>query len=73
MTGKITINGESHEIHIDSSKTWRVGSVSPSTKLYVISVPQDAMGDERIRITSDGSMFFKDDYGNVFGITDVEP
>lgn len=78
MTDKITFtsNGERHELPIDSSKTLRVGNVSPSTKLYLIPMPQDAMGSdpkERIRISGNGSMFIKDEHGSVFGVTDMEP
>lgn len=42
MTDKITftIGGERHELPIDSSKTPRVGNVSPDMKLNVITTPE---------------------------------
>lgn len=46
MTDKITftVGGERHELPIDSSKTLRVGSVSPDTKLTVTASKMTVTG-----------------------------
>lgn len=46
MTDKITFtsNGERHDLPIDSSKTLRVGDVSPDTKLTVTASKLPMMG-----------------------------
>lgn len=77
MTDKITfkIGGEEHVLPIDSSKTMRVGSVSPSVKLVVEEVPSDAMSDdpnERVRITSEGAFLTRAADGRVYNILGFE-
>ena len=77
MTDKITFktDGKEHVLPIDSSKTLRVGSVSPSVKLVVEEVPSDAMSDdpnERVRITREGAFLTRAADGRVYNILGFE-
>lgn len=77
MTDKITfkVGGKEHVLPIDSSKTLRVGSVSPSMKLVVEEVPSNAMSDdpkERFRITGEGAFLTRAADGRVYNMLGFE-
>ena len=52
-----------------------ISAIPPSTKLEVVEVPRDAMGEdpkERVRINASGNIFFKRPDGSVYTVVAKE-